>query len=71
MLVLSSAATSNEFDTFMSNLECALSVQTHFRHGHQHLFIDELCLSLRLHLLTFNYQLGEIKGGCANERSGK
>lgn len=42
-----------------SHLECALAVQSHLRHGHQHLLVDELCLPLRLHLLTFHYQLRE------------
>lgn len=43
-----------------SNLKCALPVQAHFTHGHEHLLVDELRLSLSLHLLTLRYQL---KGG--------
>lgn len=42
---------------FVSNLKCALSVQTHLRHGYQHLLDDELRLSFCLHLLTLGYQL--------------
>lgn len=40
-----------------SHLERALAVQSHLRHGHQHLLVNELCLPLRLHLLTFHDQL--------------
>ena len=50
----------------VSNLKCALSVQAHLTHGDQHLLIDELRLSLRLHLLTLHYQLEGTRdeGGC-------
>lgn len=51
---------------FVSHLKCALSVQAHLRHGYQHLLVDELCVSLRLHLLTLRYQLEGRRdgGGC-------
>lgn len=46
---------------FVSDLNCALSVQAHLRHRYQHLLIDELRLSLSLYLLTLCYQLVEVE----------
>ena len=51
----------------MSYLKRALSVQAHLRHGYQHLFVDELRLSLGLNLLTLCYQLVRVEEKNARE----